>query len=182
MATRETFEVIIVGAGPAGLSAGLYSKRAGLKTALFERGLPGGQIAISKDVENYPGCVDGIMGPELMSSFRAQAERFGAEFVTDDVTKVDFSQQPLRIWVGDDEYRARAVIVATGASAKLLGTEGESRLMGSGVSACATCARCWRSMTGTWKRHWRRITPAPAQWIAPAGCPTTGRRVTTSRK
>jgi thioredoxin reductase (NADPH) len=99
----------------------------------------GGQLMITSDVENYPGYADGIMGPEMMSDFRRQAERFGAEYVTDDVTRVDFSEQPFRVWVGDDEYRSRAVIVATGASARWLGIESEEQHKGRGVSACATC-------------------------------------------
>jgi thioredoxin reductase (NADPH) len=94
---------------------------------------------ITSDVENYPGYPDGVMGPEMMQEFRRQAERFGAEFVTDDVTKVDFSEQPLRVWVGGDEYRARTLIVSTGASARQLGLESEQRLQGRGVSYCATC-------------------------------------------
>src|SRR5690348_10328315 len=94
---------------------------------------------ITSDVENYPGFADGIMGPQLMGEFRYQAERFGAEFVTDDVTRVDFSEQPFRVWVGDDEYLGESVIVATGASARWLGIESEQRLQGRGVSACATC-------------------------------------------
>jgi thioredoxin reductase (NADPH) len=94
---------------------------------------------ITSDVENYPGYADGVMGPEMMSDFRRQAERFGAEYVTDDVTRVDFSEQPLRVWVGDDEYQARAVVVATGASARWLEIDSEERHKGRGVSACATC-------------------------------------------
>src|SRR5690242_9136426 len=94
---------------------------------------------ITSDVENYPGYTDGVMGPEMMADFRRQAERFGAEFVTDDVTKVDFSEQPHRVYVGDDEYRSQAVIIATGASARQLGLESEQRLQGRGVSYCATC-------------------------------------------
>jgi thioredoxin reductase (NADPH) len=94
---------------------------------------------ITSDVENYPGYPDGVMGPEMMADFRRQAERFGADYITDDVTKVDFSEQPLRVWVGGDEYRARAVIVATGASARWLGIESEEHHKGRGVSACATC-------------------------------------------
>jgi thioredoxin reductase (NADPH) len=99
----------------------------------------GGQLMITSDVENYPGYRDGIMGPEMMQDFRAQAERFGAEFITDDVTKVDFSERPFRVWVGDDEYRAQTVIVATGATARKLGLPSEQRLQGRGVSYCATC-------------------------------------------
>ena len=99
----------------------------------------GGQLMITSDVENYPGYPDGVMGPEMMADFRRQAERFGAEFVTDDVTRVDFSASPHRVWVGDEEYQAKAVIVATGATARQLGLESERRLQGKGVTYCATC-------------------------------------------
>jgi thioredoxin reductase (NADPH) len=99
----------------------------------------GGQLMITSDVENYPGYPDGIMGPEMMAEFRRQAERFGTDFVTDDVTRVDFSERPFRVWIEDEEYRARSVIVATGASARWLGLDSEERLKGRGVSACATC-------------------------------------------
>ena len=99
----------------------------------------GGQLMITSDVENYPGYADGVLGPEMMQEFRYQAERFGAEFVTDDVTRVDFSERPFRIWVGDDEYRAESVIVATGATARQLGLESERSLQGRGVTYCATC-------------------------------------------
>jgi thioredoxin reductase (NADPH) len=99
----------------------------------------GGQLMITSDVENYPGYADGVMGPEMMSDFRRQAERFGSQFITDDVTKVDFSERPFRVWVGDEEYSARAVIVATGASARWLGIESEQQHRGRGVSTCATC-------------------------------------------
>jgi len=99
----------------------------------------GGQLMITSDVENYPGYPSGVLGPEMMREFRIQAERFGTEFVTDDVTKVDFSEEPFRVWVEDEEYQARTVIVATGASARWLGLESEQRLQGRGVSACATC-------------------------------------------
>jgi thioredoxin reductase (NADPH) len=99
----------------------------------------GGQLMITSDVENYPGYAEGVMGPKMMEDFRSQAERFGTEFVTDEVTRVDFSERPFRVWVGEDEYRAKSVIVATGASARWLGLESEERLKGRGVSACATC-------------------------------------------
>ena len=99
----------------------------------------GGQLMITSDVENYPGYPDGIMGPEMMAEFRRQAERFGAEFITDDVTRVEFGERPFRVWIEDTEYRARSVIVATGATARWLGLPGEQRLQGRGVSACATC-------------------------------------------
>jgi len=132
-------DLIIVGGGPAGYTAALYAARANLKPLVIEGFNWGGQLMITSDVENYPGYADGVMGPEMMSDFRRQAERFGADFVTDDVTKVDFSEQPLRVWVGSDEYQARAVIVATGASARWLGIESEERHKGRGVSACATC-------------------------------------------
>src|SRR5437016_7019809 len=132
-------ELIIIGGGPAGYTAALYAARANLRPLVIEGFNWGGQLMITSDVENYPGFVDGVMGPDLMSSFRSQAERFGAEFVMDDVTRVDFSEQPLRVWVGDDEYRARSVIVATGASARFLGIPSEEKHKGRGVSACATC-------------------------------------------
>jgi thioredoxin reductase (NADPH) len=132
-------ELIIVGGGPAGYTAALYAARADLEPLVIEGFAWGGQLMITSDVENYPGYADGIMGPEMMADFRRQAERFGAEFITDDVTRVDFSEQPLRVFVGDDEYAARSVIVATGASARWLGIESEKQHMGRGVSACATC-------------------------------------------
>src|SRR5437870_3943676 len=131
--------VIIIGGGPAGYTAALYAAHADLDPLVIEGFNWGGQLMITSDVENYPGFKDGILGPELMQGFRAQAERFGAEFLTDDVTRVDFSEQPLRVYVGDDEYPARSVIVATGASARWLGIESEEQHKGRGVSACATC-------------------------------------------
>jgi thioredoxin reductase (NADPH) len=132
-------ELIIVGGGPAGYTAALYAARADLEPLVIEGFAWGGQLMITSDVENYPGYADGIMGPEMMADFRRQAERFGAEFITDDVTRVDFSEQPLRVYVGDDEYAARSVIVATGASARWLGIDSEEPHKGRGVSACATC-------------------------------------------
>ena len=135
----EVRELIIVGGGPAGYTAALYAARANLRPLVIEGFNWGGQLMITSDVENYPGYADGIMGPEMMADFRRQAERFETEFVTDNVTKVDFSQRPFRIWVEDTEYAARSVIVATGASARWLGLESEERLKGRGVSACATC-------------------------------------------
>jgi thioredoxin reductase (NADPH) len=132
-------ELIIVGGGPAGYTAALYAARADLEPLVIEGFQWGGQLMITSDVENYPGYADGVMGPSMMADFRRQAERFGAEFVTDDVTRVDFSEQPLRVFVGDDEYTARSVIVATGASARFLGLPSEERHKGRGVSACATC-------------------------------------------
>ena len=132
-------DVIVIGGGPAGYTAALYSARANLSPLVIEGFNWGGQLMITSDVENYPGYPDGVMGPEMMQEFRRQAERFGAEFVTDDVTKVDFSERPFRVWVGDDEYQARTVVVATGATARQLGLESERRLQGRGVSYCATC-------------------------------------------
>jgi thioredoxin reductase (NADPH) len=132
-------DLIVIGGGPAGYTAALYAARANLNPLVLEGFQWGGQLMLTSDVENYPGYPDGIMGPEMMADFRRQAERFGAEFVTDDVTKVDFSQRPFRIWVDDEEHRSRGVIVATGASARWLGLENERRLQGRGVSACATC-------------------------------------------
>jgi len=135
----EERDLIIIGGGPAGYTAALYAARANLQPLVIEGFNWGGQLMITSDVENYPGYADGVMGPAMMTDFRRQAERFETEFVTDNVTKVDFSQRPFRIWVEDTEYTARAVIVATGASARWLGLESEERLKGRGVSACATC-------------------------------------------
>jgi thioredoxin reductase (NADPH) len=139
LSDRNVRELIIVGGGPAGYTAALYAARADLEPLVIEGFQWGGQLMITSDVENYPGYADGVMGPEMMADFRRQAERFGAEFITDDVTKVDFSEQPLRVWVGSDEFQARAVIVATGASARWLGIDSEEPHKGRGVSACATC-------------------------------------------
>src|ERR687891_2749247 len=111
-------QVIIIGGGPAGYTAALYTARANLSPLVIEGFNWGGQLMITSDVENYPGYADGVLGPAMMADFRRQAERFGAEFVTDDVTRVDFSERPFGVWIGDDEYRARTVIVATGASAR----------------------------------------------------------------
>jgi thioredoxin reductase (NADPH) len=131
--------VIVIGGGPAGYTAALYAARANLEPLVIEGFNWGGQLMITSDVENYPGYPDGVLGPVIMQDFRRQAERFGAEFVTDDVTRVDFGSRPFRVWVGDDEHQADAVIVATGASARQLGLESEVRLQGRGVSYCATC-------------------------------------------
>jgi thioredoxin reductase (NADPH) len=132
-------KLVIIGSGPAGLTAALYAARADLDPLVFEGVAAGGQLMITTDVENYPGFPDGILGPELMDQFRKQAERFGARLQQVDVTEVDFSGTPLRLKVGADEYSADAVIIATGASAKWLGIPGEDELTGRGVSACATC-------------------------------------------
>ena len=131
--------VIIIGGGPAGYTAALYSARANLRPLVIEGFNWGGQLMITSDVENYPGYADGVMGPAMMQDFRRQAERFGAEFLTDDVTRVDFSERPFRVYVGNDEFRTDSVIVSTGASARQLGLESELRLQGRGVSYCATC-------------------------------------------
>jgi len=132
-------ELIVVGGGPAGYTAALYAARANLRPLVIEGMQWGGQLMITSDVENYPGYPDGVLGPEMMKEFRRQAERFGAEFVTEDVTRVDFSERPFRVWVEDDEYRAESVIVATGASARQLGLDSEIALQGRGVTYCATC-------------------------------------------
>jgi thioredoxin reductase (NADPH) len=132
-------KLIIIGGGPAGYTAALYSARANLEPLVIEGFSWGGQLMITSDVENYPGYPDGVMGPQMMQDFRKQAGRFGAEFLTDDVTRVDFSERPLRVWVGDEEHRAEAVIVATGAVARKLDLPSERRLQGRGVTYCATC-------------------------------------------
>ena len=136
---NDVRDVIIIGGGPAGYTAALYTARANLRPLVIEGFNWGGQLMITSDVENYPGYADGILGPAMMADFRRQSERFGADFVTDDVTRVDFSERPFRIFVGEEEHRADAVIVATGASARQLGIESERILQGRGVSYCATC-------------------------------------------
>jgi thioredoxin reductase (NADPH) len=139
MMNDETRELIIIGGGPAGYTAALYAARANLRPLVIEGFAWGGQLMITSDVENYPGYADGILGPQMMQDFRRQAERFGAEYITDDVTKVDFSERPFRVSVGDTDYFAETVIVATGASARQLGLETERTLQGKGVSYCAVC-------------------------------------------
>ena len=139
MGAGDINQVIIVGSGPAGLTAAIYAARAGLEPLVIEGYGAGGQLMITTDVENYPGFPDGVQGPDMMMMFRAQAERFGTRFITADVSRVDFSERPFRVWVDSDEYVGNSVIVSTGASARWLGIDGETRLRGKGVSACATC-------------------------------------------
>jgi thioredoxin reductase (NADPH) len=145
MSNDRVRNVIILGSGPAGLTAAIYAGRANLEPLVLEgeavsnTDQPGGQLMLTTEVENYPGFVDGIMGPDLMASFRDQAERFGAELITRRASRVDFLSQPLRVWVGDEEYQTRSVIIATGARALMLGLDSEERLLGHGVSTCATC-------------------------------------------
>ena len=139
MTETKKRNVIIIGSGPAGLTAAIYAARANLKPIVFEGNQPGGQLTITTEVENFPGFPKGITGPELMDLFREQAQRFGAETVFKNVTKVDFSNKPFKVWIGDEEYSSDSVIIATGASARMLGMESEKKLFGYGVSACATC-------------------------------------------
>jgi len=133
------YDVIIVGSGPAGLTAAIYATRANLRTLVIAGQVAGGQLMLTTEVENYPGFPTGVLGPELMELWRKQAERFHADFVDDNVSKVDFTSRPLRVWVGDDVYEGKTAIVATGANAKWLGIPSEERLKGHGVSACAVC-------------------------------------------
>lgn len=134
-----TEEVLIIGSGPAGLTAAIYASRADLNPLMIEGMERGGQLMITTDVENYPGFPDGIMGPDLMEQMRKQAERFGTRIISSDVTDVDFSEQPFKVSVGQETYNAESVIISTGASARWIGVPGEDRLRGFGVSACATC-------------------------------------------
>src|SRR5467141_242459 len=133
------YDVIVIGSGPAGLTAAIYATRANLKTLVVAGAVAGGQLMITTDVENYPGFPKGIQGPELMELWREQAQRFKADFIDDDVSRVDFRSRPFKVWTGDGTHEARTVIVATGANAQYLGLPNEGRLKGRGVSACATC-------------------------------------------
>jgi thioredoxin reductase (NADPH) len=136
----ETRELVIVGSGPAGLTAAVYAGRANLSPVVIEGIGAGGQLMLTTDVENFPGFPDGILGPELMMKFREQAERFGAEFITADADRVELTAGgPHRVWVGDREFEGRSMIVTTGAKARMLGLPAEERLLGHGVSTCATC-------------------------------------------
>lgn len=134
-----THKVIIIGSGPAGLTAAIYTARANLKPLMIEGYQSGGQLMITTDVENYPGFPEGVMGPELMELWKKQATRFGTEIISKDVTRVNLNANPKEVYVGDECFKAQTVIIATGATAKLLGLEKEKQLMGRGVSACATC-------------------------------------------
>ena len=139
MTENDVRELIIIGGGPSGYTAALYAARANLNPLVIEGVTWGGQLMITSDVENYPGYPVGILGPEMMSDFRRQAERFGAEFLTDDVTRVDFSERPFRVYTGDEEHLAKTVIIATGATARQLMLDSERELQGRGVSYCAVC-------------------------------------------
>lgn len=136
---EDVWKVVIIGSGPAGLTAAIYAARGALKPLLIEGPQPGGQLTITTEVENYPGFPEGINGPQLMLDMRRQAERFDTEFISDEVTAVDFSKRPFTMYVGERAFKSETVIVATGASARWLGLESEEKLKGSGVSGCATC-------------------------------------------
>ena len=131
--------LVIIGSGPAGYTAGIYAARANLSPVCIEGYQSGGLLMLTSDVENFPGFPQGMMGPELMANFRKQAERFGTRFISKNATRVDFSSFPLKVYIENEEIQAKAVIVATGAATKWLGLESESRLLGKGVSSCATC-------------------------------------------
>ena len=137
--TEDVKKLIIIGSGPAGLTAAVYAARANLNPLLIEGIEAGGQLMLTTDVENYPGFIDGIMGPELMERMRKQAARFGTEYLTDNVTGVDLSTRPFEVTTGGESFRAHSLIISTGASAKMLGVPGERELLGHGVSTCATC-------------------------------------------
>lgn len=139
MTDKTIHKTIIIGSGPAGLTAAIYAARANLNPIVFEGNQPGGQLTITTDVENYPGFPDGVLGPDMMDLFRKQAQKFGAECFYKHVSKVDFSSSPFKVYVQDEEYLAESVIISTGASARMLGLAAEKELIGYGVSTCATC-------------------------------------------
>ena len=137
--SNDIRQVIIIGSGPSGLTSAIYTARAGFNPLVIEGYQAGGQLMMTTEIENYPGFREGIMGPDLMQEFRAQAERFNTEFITADVTKVDLTGNVKKVWVGDNLHQSKTVIISTGASANFLGLENEKRLIGKGVSSCATC-------------------------------------------
>jgi len=173
-------KVVIVGSGPAGLTAAIYAARANLSPLMIEgepsstSDQPGGQLMLTTEVENYPGFPEGIMGPELMARFREQALRFGTTFITEKVTKVDFSQRPFRVWVRDTQHTADSIIVSTGAQSLMLGLEEEARLIGHGLSTCATC-------DGFFFKNQEIVVPAYSWLLVTGRTPTCSKACSTWR-
>ena len=160
------YDTIVIGSGPAGLTASIYTSRAGLKTLVVAGAMWGGQLMLTREVENFPGFENGILGPDLMDSIRKQAERCGAEIIYEHAIKVDLKTKPFKVTAGNTVYKAKTVIIAAGASAKWLGLESEARLRGRGVSVCATCDAAFSEtvrllLWGAATQHWKKPSFSP---------------------